>query len=82
MTNTDNTSDIERLAFLKEQISIRFGQEHMNSIGFAASDEAGQLAGDCIGFDPNKERSKPNPVLYKKSLNWNQKVLREKEQGK
>lgn len=50
-------SDEERLAFLKDKTSSRFGQLSKNGIGFAASNEAGQLAGDCIGFN-NDEHPK------------------------
>lgn len=49
-------SDEEQLALLKDQTSNGFGQLGKNGIGFAASNEAGQLAGDCIGFNTNGER--------------------------
>lgn len=55
-------SDEEQLAFLKDKTSSKFGQLGRNGIGFAASNEAGQLAGDCIGFN-NDEHPKSKSIF-------------------
>lgn len=55
-------SDEEQLAFLKDKTSSKFGQLGRNGIGFAASNEAGQLAGDCIGFN-NDEYPKSKSIF-------------------
>lgn len=56
-------SDEERLAFLKDKTSSKFGQLDRNGIGFAASNKAGQLAGDCIGFN-NDEHPKSKSIFH------------------